>query len=108
VADLTPAELADLLEQDTPVQVIDVREDDEWAAGRIAGSRHVRLGELTGAAGSVDRDTPVVFVCRSGGRSAMATEAFAGAGFPAHNLVGGLQAWDAAGLPLEPAGGHVA
>jgi rhodanese-related sulfurtransferase len=38
----------------------------------------------------------------------MATQAFARAGFDAHNLAGGLVAWDAAGLPLEPDGGYVA
>jgi rhodanese-related sulfurtransferase len=50
----------------------------------------------------------VVFYCRSGSRSAMATEAFRGAGFNAHNMVGGLLEWNAAGLPLEPADGYVA
>jgi rhodanese-related sulfurtransferase len=38
----------------------------------------------------------------------MATEAFSGAGFDAHNMAGGLLAWDAASLPLEPSDGHVA
>ena len=50
----------------------------------------------------------MVFYCRSGARSAMATEAFTQAGFDAHNMVGGLLEWAAAGLPLEPADGHVA
>jgi rhodanese-related sulfurtransferase len=108
MGDLSPADLVARLDGRETIQLIDVREDEEWAAGRITGSRHVKLGELAGAADSVDRSTPVVFVCRSGARSAMATEAFAGAGYEAHNLVGGLQAWDAAGLPLEPDGGHVA
>ena len=38
----------------------------------------------------------------------MATEAFRGAGFDAHNMVGGLLDWDVAGLPLDPPGGYVA
>ena len=50
----------------------------------------------------------MVFYCRSGARSAMATEAFTQAGFDAHNMVGGLLDWEAAGLPLEPADGRVA
>ncbi len=49
----------------------------------------------------------MVFYCRSGARSAMATQAFSEAGFDAHNMAGGLLAWDAAGLPLEPDGGYV-
>ena len=38
----------------------------------------------------------------------MATEAFAQAGFDAHNMTGGLLAWNAEGLPIEPADGFVA
>ena len=51
---------------------------------------------------------PLVVVCRSGSRSAWATEMLVRAGYEAWNLAGGLQAWDTAGLPLEPAGGYVA
>ena len=90
------------------LQLVDVREPFEYEAGRIAGSRLVPLGELSDASTTIDASAPVVFVCRSGARSAMATEAFAGAGYDAHNLSGGLQAWPAAGLPLEPEDGHVA
>ena len=61
-------------------KLIDVREPDEHAAGRIAGDRLIALGELTAEADSIDRARPVIFYCRSGsGRSAMATEAFAAA-----------------------------
>ena len=104
--DITPQELVELAA--SGAQIVDVREDDEWAAGRLAGSRHIVLGELTEQAGSLDAERPLVFVCRSGARSAMATEAFAAAGYDARNLGGGLQAWVASGLGLEPAGGHVA
>ena len=65
------------------------------------------LDRLSAEAHSIDPATPVVFYCRSGARSAMATQAFAEAGFDAHNMAGGLLAWDAAGLPLEPDGGFV-
>lgn len=90
------------------MQLIDVRQDHEWEAGRIAGARHLELTQLAAAAATVERDRPVVFYCRSGVRSAMATEAFTEAGFDAHNMAGGLIAWDAAGLPLDPDGGYVA
>ena len=49
----------------------------------------------------------MIFYCRSGARSAMATEAFRNAGYDAHNMVGGLLSWDQAGLPLDPDGGYV-
>ncbi|MGI8713029.1 MAG: rhodanese-like domain-containing protein [Solirubrobacteraceae bacterium] len=106
--DYTPQEVSALLASDESVQLIDVRQRHEHEAGRIAGGRLVELGELSGAAKSIDRSRPVVFYCRSGGRSAMATEAFTQAGFDAHNMTGGLLEWHAAGLPIEPTDGHVA
>ncbi len=106
-ADYTPAQVAELLEREA-IQLIDVRQPHEHEAGRIAGDRHLELAELAAHAETIDRDTPVVFYCRSGSRSAMATNAFRGAGFDAHNMTGGLLHWHAAGLPLEPADGYVA
>jgi rhodanese-related sulfurtransferase len=105
-ADYTPREVSELLAAGE-VQLIDVRQPHEHEAGRIAGGRLIELGQLSAEAETIDRSRPVVFYCRSGGRSAMATQAFAEAGFDAHNMVGGLLAWDAAGLPLEPDGGFV-
>ena len=104
--DYTPQQVAELLAQGG-VQVIDVRMAHEHEAGHIAGTRLIELSELAGQADSIDRATPVIFYCRSGSRSAMATEAFAQAGFDAHNMAGGMLAWDAAGLEMEPADGFV-
>jgi rhodanese-related sulfurtransferase len=106
-SDYSPQQVAELLEQDS-IQLIDVRQPYEHEAGRIAGARHIELTQLSAQAETIDRDRPVVFYCRVGGRSAMATEAFRGAGFDAHNMIGGLVDWDAAGLPLVPADGYVA
>ena len=106
-ADYTPHQVAERLRDDA-TQLIDVREADEHAAGRIAGGRLIELGRLSGAAASIDRDRPVIFYCRSGARSAMAAQAFAEAGYDAHNMTGGLLEWAAAGLPLEPDDGTVA
>jgi rhodanese-related sulfurtransferase len=100
VAELDPAAAARLL-ADGEAVALDVRENDEWAAGRISGSVHLPLGELV-------EGTPLVVVCRSGSRSAWAAEMLGRAGYEAWNLAGGLQAWDTAGLPLEPDGGYVA
>lgn len=86
---------------------LDVREDDEWEAGRIAGSIHIPLGAL-GARRTEIPQAPLVVVCRSGSRSAYAAAALLRAGYSAENLAGGLKAWRAAGLPLEPADGFIA
>ncbi len=103
----TPREVAALLADDA-IQLIDVRQSYEHEAGSIAGDRLIELGELTEQAHTIERDRPVVFYCRSGARSGMATDAFRGAGYEAFNLSGGLLEWADAGLPLEPPGGYVA
>jgi rhodanese-related sulfurtransferase len=103
----SPQRVAELL-QSRHIQLIDVRQPYEHDAGRIAGDRHIELAQLATAAETLDRERPVVFYCRSGARSGMATEAFRGAGFDAYNMAGGLLEWEAAGLPLEPEGGYVA
>ena len=88
--------------------VLDVREADEWDAGRIGGALHISVAELALRQDEIPRDRALIVVCRSGSRSAYATEALLRAGYEAENLAGGMQAWQAAGLPLEPAGGWVA
>lgn len=90
------------------IDLIDVRVDYEWEAGRLAGARRIEVNELTANAGSIPKERPVVFYCRSGNRSGMAAEAFRQAGWNAYNLAGGILAWVEAGLPIEPEGGGVA
>jgi rhodanese-related sulfurtransferase len=84
--------------------LLDVREDDEWAAGRAEGALHIpmsefvgRLGELTERAGAGER---VYVVCRVGGRSAQVTQYLRQQGVDAVNVDGGMLAWEAAGRPL--------
>jgi rhodanese-related sulfurtransferase len=105
--DLSPARVAELLRDGA--QLVDVREPYERDAGRIPDdTAHIELDRLTDEAGSIDRDRTVVFYCRTGSRSGLAAEAFSAAGYDAHNLDGGLKAWVADGLPIEPADGRVA
>jgi rhodanese-related sulfurtransferase len=105
--DYSPRQVADLLSEGD-IQLIDVRAPHEHEAGRISGDRLIELESLSEQADSIDHERQVVFYCRSGGRSAMATEAFRRAGYDAHNMAGGLLRWEAEGLPLVPADGHVA
>src|SRR5690242_526282 len=95
--DITP-ERVKALQGEGDVQLVDVREDYEWEAGRIAGARHVELGRVAAEAESIDKETPVVFYCRVGSRSAMAAHAFRQAGYEAYSMAGGLVAWDRQGL----------
>jgi rhodanese-related sulfurtransferase len=86
---------------DASAQVIDVREDYERAAGRIAGSRHIALGALAAEAESIDRERPVIFHCHVGSRSLMAAQAFREAGFDAYSMAGGLERWEQEGRPVQ-------
>ena len=90
------------------IELIDVREQYEWDAGRVAGARHIELERLAGRAAEVPRERKIVFMCRLGARSAMATQAFRAAGWDAYNMDGGMTLWVERGLAIEPAGGHVA
>jgi rhodanese-related sulfurtransferase len=105
--ELSARQLAELLNE-SDVQLVDVREPYEHEAGRIAGDVHIELERLPADAGSLDRERTVVFYCRTGSRSALATGAFAASGYDAHNLAGGLKDWVKEGLPIEPADGRVA
>lgn len=105
--EIDPARLAEMLAAGE-AEVIDVRRDYEHAEGRIPGSRHIELNDLTANADSIPKDRTVVFYCRSGNRSSLAAEAFEQAGFDARNLSGGIEAWVDLENPLEPEDGTVA
>jgi rhodanese-related sulfurtransferase len=105
--ELEPEQVRERLERGE-IELVDVREPHEWDAGRIAGARHIELERLAGRAEELPRDRPIVFQCRLGARSAMATQAFRAAGWDAYNMNGGIQLWADRGLPLEPDDGHVA
>ena len=106
--EVDPERVAEWLADDSGPQLIDVREPYERKAGRISGSRHIALVELTAQAASIERERAVVFYCRVGSRSDMAAQAFRSAGFEAYSLRGGLRRWADEGLPLKPQDGYVA
>jgi rhodanese-related sulfurtransferase len=93
---------------DEGAQLIDVRADHEWEAGRIAGATHLPLAELAQRTAEIDKDRPVLLYCRGGNRSTMAAAALTKAGYDATKLSEGIVGWDEASLPLEPDGGYVA
>jgi sulfur dioxygenase len=78
------------------VQVLDVRELDEFNGplGHVPGAKLVPLGTLADSAGELERERPIVVVCRSGARSAQATLMLGKAGFEkVANLSGGMLRW---------------
>ena len=85
-------------------QVVDVREADEYTGplGHIPGARLLPLGDLKSRAGELDRERPVVTVCRAGARSAQAVTILQKSGFvQVANLAGGMLRWRAEGGPVE-------
>ena len=82
------------------VQLLDVREPAEWVAGHIEDALHVPMHQLHQAQDQLATDRTIVCVCRSGNRSAAVAEALRRAGYDAVNLLGGMHAWAADGLPF--------
>ena len=100
VSEVDPAE-TDRRRRDKTTMVVDVREAHELRDGSIPGSRHIALGRLQAHVNELLAAREVIFVCRSGNRSASATAALTNAGHAnAHNMIGGMIAWKRKGLPL--------
>ena len=93
-----------LEEHATAVQILDVREPEEFIGplGHIRGAILIPLGELAERAGELAHDRPIVTVCRAGSRSAQATVILREAGFgDVANLAGGMLRWRAEGHAVE-------
>ena len=87
------------------VQLVDVREVDEWDAGHIEEARHIPGDALGDHLDVLDRSRPVVTVCRSGSRSSDAARGLVAAGFAAESLDGGMLAWEESGLAVVTSDG---
>lgn len=84
------------------IHLIDVREQMEFAAGRVAGASSIPLGELEKRHTEVDHAKPVYVMCRTGRRSAEAQARLRALGFTnVINVGGGIEAWKQEGLPVE-------
>lgn len=95
--DVDPVTAQQMIDAGT-ARLIDVRENDEWAAGHAPKAVHVPLGDLDPSAHT--NTGPLVVACRSGGRSSKAATKLAAAGLAVHNLAGGMTAWQNAGQPV--------
>jgi rhodanese-related sulfurtransferase len=87
--------------------LLDVREADEWLAGHAPGAVHLPLTALAAGAGlpAEAPKRPVIVICRSGRRSLKAVELLRARGVEAVDVIGGMQEWAAAGLPVVDARG---
>ncbi len=95
VTEITATELKQRMDSGDQLQIIDVREPNEYAIARLPGSKHIPLGQVVGRMSEIDPDVETVVHCKMGGRSAKAIEALKRAGFTGRltNLKGGITAW---------------
>jgi glyoxylase-like metal-dependent hydrolase (beta-lactamase superfamily II)/rhodanese-related sulfurtransferase len=101
---LTVAELHERWEADRDaVQILDVREQDEWDAGHIPGSVHRPYHDIDGLPGGIDAQRPVAAICGSGQRAAVAASLLEryGARDVVHVVDGGVPLWRRAGWPVD-------
>jgi rhodanese-related sulfurtransferase len=87
-------ELEQKLQQDETIQLIDVREPDEYAGGHIKQAKNVPLSELTERTNELDPSRPLHVICLSGGRSMNAAMYLEQAGFDVTNVDGGMMSWE--------------
>ncbi len=93
--EITATELKTRLDAGDDIQLIDVRQPDEYAFARIDGAKLIPLGEIMSRMSEIDPNRETVVHCKMGGRSARAIQALQQAGFKGSlkNLVGGITAW---------------
>ena len=93
-------EAAQLVEEGEAV-LLDVREQQEWVAVRATEVLHIPMRQLSTSTDRLPRSGIIACICHIGARSAVVADALVGAGYDAVNVGGGMDAWEAAGLPIE-------
>ncbi|WP_423801773.1 rhodanese-like domain-containing protein [Neobacillus sp. SAB-20_R2A] len=91
---MTVKEVETLLNEGKKLNIIDVREVDEVAAGKIPGVVNIPLGLVEFRMHELDKSKEYIMVCRSGGRSGRATQFLESYGFNVINMAGGMLAWE--------------
>ncbi len=84
--------------------LIDVREDEEWAAGRAPHSIHIPLSQFEARLDEVPTDRQIIVCCRSGGRSSRIVKFLIDEGYDAVNLTGGMLEWQLGNRPMNHEG----
>ena len=102
--EVTDVEPLEVKENASSLELIDVREESEFVGelGHIAGAKLVVLSSIPEKVKSLPKDKTIVFVCRSGGRSAQAASFARNEGFTdVYNMQGGMLLWNKLNLPTE-------
>ena len=93
--EITSTELKQRLDKGDDIQIVDVREDNEVAIGRLPNSIHIPLAQILARMNEIDPNRETVVHCKMGGRSARAIEVMQRSGFRGKlmNLKGGILRW---------------
>ena len=93
--EITPSELKQRLDKGDDIQIVDVREANEVAVGRIPNSIHIPVGQILNRMNEIDPSREPVVHCKMGGRSARAIDALQRSGYQGKlmNLTGGILRW---------------
>jgi rhodanese-related sulfurtransferase len=92
---------------DESVVLLDVREDDEWQRGHVAGAQHIPMGDVPARIREIDREATLYVLCHAGGRSQRVAQYLAHNGYDALNVSGGMLAWAGLGRPVVTDDGGV-
>lgn len=90
---ISTTELETLLQSDETLNLIDVRETDEFAGGHIKQAKNVPLSEFGAKVDELDRSKPIHVICAAGGRSMNASAYLYSLGFDVVNVDGGMMSW---------------
>ncbi len=91
---IDPQEVQARLEAGEKLSIIDVRESDEVAEGKIPDAMHIPLGLVEFRMNELDKDKEYLVVCHAGGRSARAVQFLESYGYNVTNITGGMLAWE--------------
>ncbi|WP_028545604.1 rhodanese-like domain-containing protein [Paenibacillus taiwanensis] len=92
--EISVQEVQQRLENGSKLHLIDVREVEEVQEGHIPGIIHIPLGLLEFRFHELNKNTPYIIICRSGGRSERATQFLSSYGYDVTNMRGGMLAWE--------------
>jgi rhodanese-related sulfurtransferase len=90
---ITPEELQLKLENGEKLEIVDVREDEEVAAGMVPGAKHIRMGDIPANLDYFDKNKEYIFICRSSRRSENVCYYLQDQGYRVRNMIGGMLAW---------------
>jgi rhodanese-related sulfurtransferase len=104
IPEVTVEQARAMLKDDKAILLIDVREDNEWAAGHAKGAQHLGKGILERDIERTvpDKQTHLILYCGGGYRSALAAESLLRMGYEyVYSMAGGWKAWKESGAPIK-------